>query len=176
MADSYTGEIRLFAGNYAPDQWAKCEGQALNIQAYPALYSLIGVTYGGDGVSTFKLPDLRGRVPVGMGTPTGSPNTYARGTTGGAETVTLTSAQMPAHTHSQMASTGTANTLDPTNAILADPGDKYDLYITYAANNPTLAMSSAAITSTGGGQKHSNMMPSTALTYIISLNGLYPQA
>lgn len=176
MADSYTGEIRLFAGKYAPEYWAKCEGQTLSIQEYQALYSLIGVTYGGDGVTTFKLPDLRGRIPVGMGAPTGSPNTYARGTTGGAETVTLTAAQMPAHTHSQMASTGAANTLDPTNAILADPGDKYDLYITYATTNPTLAMNSAAITNTGGGGGHSNMMPSTALTYIISLNGLYPQA
>src|SRR5215471_18916874 len=114
MSQPYLGEIRMFAGNFAPAGWMFCEGQLLPISEYESLFNLIGTTYGGDGQSTFGLPDLRGRVPLHFG------NGFTLAETGGVETVTLTVSQIPAHTHTMLASTGAATTADPTNGFPAE--------------------------------------------------------
>ncbi len=119
MSESYLGEIRMFAGSFAPDGWLFCDGQTLSISQYPTLYGLIGTTYGGDGQTNFNLPDLRGRVPIHQGTlqvPGGG--TYVRGQSGGAERVTLTEQQIPAHNHVWQAGSGNTVT-DPTGRVLA---------------------------------------------------------
>jgi microcystin-dependent protein len=184
MSDAYVGEIRLFAGNYATENWHICDGSLLNIQAFPALYALIGTTYGGDGQTTFGLPDLRGRVPVGQGQGT---NLTARvlGQKGGSSTVTLTQSQMPAHTHSFSASTVTATT--PT---LAASGSGFATPISTGADGPVVAYAPSALVtsaenvnlgsnaisaSSGGGQPHNNLMPYEAINYIIAVQGLFPE-
>src|ERR1041384_8234847 len=111
MAQPYVGEIRMFAGNFAPAGWMFCEGQLLPISEYETLFNLIGTTYGGDGQSTFALPDLRGRIPMHFG------NGFPLAETGGVETVTLTVSQIPAHSHALLGSTAAATTLDPTGNI-----------------------------------------------------------
>ncbi|CAG7658616.1 phage tail protein [Paenibacillus allorhizosphaerae] len=169
MSDQYVGEIRLFAGKYAPQGWAFCDGQTLKITDNEVLYTLIGTTYGGDGQTTFALPDMRGRVLVHMGTSPLTGTTYNLAQNGGNEIVTLTSTQLPAHTHQVNAQEGTATVSDPTNAFWA--GGQVEMYSSTAPNN---AMDPAAISSVGGNQSHDNMMPFLTLTYIIALQGLYP--
>src|ERR1051325_8134008 len=145
MAQPYVGEIRMFAGNFAPAGWMFCEGQLLPISEYETLFNLIGTTYGGDGQSTFALPDLRGRIPLHQG------NGFTLAETGGAETVTLTVAQMPAHTHSFLGSPAHPNTTNPGSSVLAQPvGNIY-----YSQPNPNLAaMAVQTITPVGGSQPH----------------------
>jgi len=173
--DSYVGEIRLFAGNYAPDNWALCNGQLLAVSEYQALFTLIGTTYGGDGVSTFGLPDLRGRIPVGQGL---GPGLSARviGQNGGTETVTVTSAQMPAHSHALLANTTTATDTTPSNSMLPGaitaPNTFYQLS---TGTNPKMQTAAlAAVSQSGGSQPHSNLMPSLCVSFIIALNGIFP--
>lgn len=162
MSDQYVGEIRMFAGNYAPQGWALCNGQVINISENEALYSLIGTTYGGNGVNTFGLPDLRGRVPVHIS------NSLSLGAIGGTETATVTSQQMPVHTHVPNA-TGNAGSLQsPTNAVWASVANYSD------DSSHLVPMNAGAITSAGGGQPHNNMMPSLAVSFIIALEGIYP--
>jgi microcystin-dependent protein len=174
--DPFIGEIRLFGGNYAPPGWLLCDGSSASIQTYPALYSLIGVTYGGDGVATFGLPNLQGRVPIGIGQGPGLQN-YPLGANGGTQLSTMTAANLPVHTHSISVSSAYVNTSTPGPTVtfgkLADPMRFY-----VNTNNPTTAIvnfSAQAVSTTGASNPHENMMPSMAMTYIICWEGLYPQ-
>ncbi|MCE4554146.1 phage tail protein [Roseateles cellulosilyticus] len=169
MSNPYLGEIRLFAGNFAPDRWALCQGQLVAIAENETLYNLIGTTYGGDGQNTFALPDLRGRVPVHQGQGPGlSPRTI--GQIGGTESVTLQSGQTPAHSHPAIASTAAANLGAPGGNLLATTTGA-----TYGPGPATTPMASGAITSVWGGQQpHENMAPTLTVNYIISLYGIYP--
>lgn len=166
--EPFIGEIRLFAGSYAPNRWALCHGQTMSIQTNQALFSLLGTRYGGNGMTTFHLPDLRGRVPVHRGQGPGlSPR--AMGQVGGVEQVTLLASQVPTHTHAVPAADQEATSRTAVgNAVAMLPGSG----VGYAAGPPTTAL---AITSvTGNGQQHPNLQPYLALNYIISLFGVYP--
>ncbi len=163
MADAFVGEIRMFGGNFAPMGWALCDGRLLPIAQYEALFSLIGNTYGGDGVSNFALPDLRGRVPVHQGG--GLPLAQKLGT----ETVTVTVDQMPPHSHIPRAYDQKGNANEPGSGFWAGPPTAR-----YSSAEPSLAMRSTAIASAGNNQAHNNMMPFQAVTFIICLEGDYP--
>ncbi len=166
MAQPYVGEIRIFAGNFAPAGWMFCEGQLLPISEYETLFNLIGTTYGGDGQSTFALPDLRGRLPLHFG------NGFTLAETGGVETVTLTVSQIPAHTHALLASTALASLPDPANAVTAQSRTVgTNLYL---EDNPNTTLAPASINTIGGSQPHSNFQPYLCLDFIISLFGIFP--
>jgi len=169
MAQPYVGEIRMFAGNFNPNGWMFCEGQLLPISEFETLFNLIGTTYGGDGQSTFALPDLRGRIPLHFGTGGGS--TYQLAEASGVESVTLSTNQIPIHTHSMLCSNVAGNSTDPANSIAAFA----DLaqYSTQAANTQ---MGNPATSSdiTGGSQPHENFMPYLCINFIISLFGIFP--
>lgn len=168
--EPFLGEIRLFAGNYAPSGWAICDGRSLPIANNNALYSLLSTIYGGDGVNTFNLPDLRGRLPVHQGTGPGlSPNSL--GAKAGTETVALTPSQLPSHNHAMLASLDGAQTANPQNNVLA--ASTVSFYS--AADASTLVgMASTMVASTGGSQPHNNLMPYLCVNYIIALQGIYP--
>lgn len=179
MSDQCVGEIRMFAGNYAPEGWALCDGSSIPVSGNEALFSLIGVTYGGDGTSTFALPDLRGRLPVGVGkSPQGT--SYALAQKTGSETVTLTAAQIPAHTHTLMASADPATIEAPAGANLSasvnqSGGSNQDaFYLQTGAPTVKVSTLNTGAVSTVGGQPHSNIMPCTAVNFIIALTGVYP--
>jgi microcystin-dependent protein len=182
MSDQCVGEIRMFAGNYAPQDWAFCDGSAKSISSYQQLFSLIGTTYGGDGVTTFNVPDLRGRLPVGVGVSTASQGSnYVLAQTGGQEAVTLTEAQMPAHTHQLNASTAPATTGNPAGNLLAtsvnSSGDTYpDAWYLPVGKTAaaTLVMAPTAVAPEGGSAPHTNIMPCSPLNFIIALIGIYP--
>jgi microcystin-dependent protein len=164
MAQPYVGEIRMFAGNFAPAGWMFCEGQLLPISENETLFNLIGTTYGGDGQSTFALPDLRGRVPIHFG------NGFTLAENGGAETVTLTVNQIPSHTHALLASQDTSDSLNPGGNVLAAT-----LTITpYISVPPTAPLSPASVTQVGGSQPHNNFQPYLCVDFIISLFGIFP--
>jgi microcystin-dependent protein len=168
MSTPYVGEIRLFAGNFAINGWAFCNGQLLSIAENETLFNLIGTTYGGDGQNTFAVPDLRGRVPLHQGTGAGL-STVVIGQMGGVETVTLSSNQIPSHTHSVLASSDTASTNVPSNSVvLASP-----TYNAYRAGVPGAALN-APLPNAGGNQPHNNIQPYLAINYIISLFGVFP--
>lgn len=164
MSEPYVGEIRLFAGNFAPQGWAFCDGQLLSIAQNVVLFDLIGTIYGGDGVSTFQLPDLRGRVPVHQG------SGYVQGQQGGQETVTLAVAQMPAHRHAMNASPSPASATQGPSQV---PGSSAAMRL-YGSGAPNMTMASDALAPAGAGQPHENMPPFAALNYIISLFGIFP--
>lgn len=166
--EQYIGEIRMFAGNYAPEGWIFCNGQVLPISQYEALYSLIGITYGGDGQSTFALPDLRGRIPLHQGQNPQTGTAFTVGDKYGTETVALTVGQMPPHTHVVAASSVPGESASPQNAFWARKNTQY------SSANPTAAMNPGAITTTGGSKAHDNMMPFLAVSFIIALEGEYP--
>ncbi len=169
MASPFIGELRLFAGNFAPAGWFLCQGQLLAIADFDTLFTLIGTTYGGDGQTTFALPDLRGRVPVHQGSGPGL-SSQVIGEQGGAETVTLSTAQMPAHSHTQMATLAPASAAaGPGGGLLAVTAIKV-----YGIGAPSTAMAPGAIAPAGGGQPHDNMAPFLALNYIISAFGIFP--
>ena len=170
--DPILGTIILFAGNFAPQGWALCNGQLLPINQNAALFSILGTTYGGNGQTTFALPDLRGRVPVSAGQAvTGT--VYVLGETGGVETVTLTQTQMPMHNHLMSASTSAlGNASLPTNAYLADGGAATKIYASSATSGVTLNVQ--AISQAGGSQPHQNMQPFLAMNYIIATQGVFP--
>jgi len=167
MAEPFVGEIRLFTFNFAPRGWAKCDGQLMQIQQNNALYSLLGIRFGGDPKANFQLPDLRGRVPVSQG----GPNNYAIAAKGGAETVVLTEATAPPHTHEFNAS--------------SDPADKPGAGGRVFGNSPvplygipqagqTVTLAPASISQTGGNQGHENMQPFLTINFCIALLGIYP--
>jgi microcystin-dependent protein len=164
MSQPYVGEIRLFAGSFAPVGWAFCDGQLLAISQNEVLFNLIGTTYGGDGQNTFALPDLRGRVPVHQG------NGYVVGQSGGVETVTLTAAQMPPHQHAMHASSNGASTAHGPSEVL---GSSATMRF-YGSGTPNMAMDPNALTAVGGTQPHENMPPFVAINYIVSMFGIFP--
>jgi microcystin-dependent protein len=169
MPEPYVGEIRMFAGNFAPAGWMLCQGQTLPISENEVLFQLIGTTYGGDGQETFNLPDLQGRVPLHMGTGTDGIN-YQIGEKAGVETVTLTTQQIPSHTHTMIATTeiGTQNT--PAGNMLAQcSGTK-----AYTAAAAGAALNGQSVTSVGGSQPHENLQPYLVINFIISLFGVFP--
>ncbi len=168
MASPFIGEIRLFGGNFNPVGWAKCDGQLMVIAQNDVLFNLIGTTYGGDGQNTFALPDLRSRVPVHQGSSLG--NSYVLGQAGGAEAVTLTINETPAHAHVALASSAGATTPFPAGgvwAVMSQPG-----YAPGAGANAT--MNAASLGGAGGSQPHENMLPFLAVNFIISLFGVFP--
>lgn len=166
--DPYVGEIRLFAGNFAPRGWATCDGQLLPIAQNTALFSLLGVTYGGDGRTTFALPNLRDRVPVHQGQGPGLTN-RPLGQPGGSATVTLLTTEMPAHSHSLRALPDPAESAVPGGKSLAR-GVNFTPYTTA----PNVTMHPAAVSAVGGGQPHNNQAPYLPLTFIIALQGIFP--
>lgn len=164
MAQPYVGEIRMFAGNFAPVGWMFCEGQLLPISEYETLFNLIGTTYGGDGQSTFALPDLRGRLPMHQG------NGFILAETGGAEAITLTVSQIPAHSHPWLASADPGNTPNAGGAVIAPSvTDRV-----YGDASFTVNLAAASISGTGGSQPHTNMQPYLCVSFIISLFGIFP--
>ena len=170
MSDSYVGEIRLFAGNFAPQGWHLCDGSQLKISDYDVLYSVLGTTYGGNGTTTFNLPDLRGRVPLHQGQGSGLTNRVI-GEQTGVESVTLTASQMPAHTH-VICVGGAGTTLEAANNY---PSDSVGFNRYSSAAQSDCAMKSGVIgTTSNAGLAHDNIMPSLCLNYIISLYGVYP--
>jgi microcystin-dependent protein len=168
----FLGTIMAFGGNFAPRGWAFCNGQLLSIAQNTALFSILGTTYGGDGRTTFALPDLRGRVAVGMGSGPGlSP--VVEGQTGGTETVTLQGTQIPAHSHTVAASTA-AGSVPPSNAFAAVPVDSQGgVGAGYAASANT-TLNPATIGGGGGNQPHENRQPYLGVNYIIALQGIFP--
>ncbi|WP_127019552.1 phage tail protein [Rheinheimera mangrovi] len=179
MSDCYVGEIRLFAGRRAPVGWHFCDGTSLKISEYEVLFSLLSTNFGGDGVSTFALPDLRGRVPVHFGTnpdsQTVAPIAFAQAL--GQEQVAVTAANLPPHSHSltAVASTGTAtNATQLVTAAFAGGTGVDTLYVTNPATPNPVSLGASSIGSTGGTVVQDNIMPATAMNYIIALSGIYP--
>lgn len=176
---NFIGELRMFGGNFAPRGWALCAGQLLSIAQNDTLYALIGTTYGGDGVTTFGLPDLRGRIPVGQGQGQGL-GTYVMGQQAGTETVTLSTLQIPQHNHGAIASLDPGSVPSPGNTVLPGvPANAINakLYVVQSQGQapPTIvAMSAQAVGMDGGSQPHDNVMPSLCVNYIIALEGIFP--
>ena len=168
--EGFIGEIRMFAGNFAPKDWAFCQGQILSIAQNTALFSILGTTYGGDGRVTFALPNLSGRVPVGVGQGAGLTNRQL-GEMSGTETVTLTTAQMPAHSHTVNAVTADGNQNLPTNSF---PANTKTLDKEYSTVAPNTTMNPTMIGVSGGSQPFGVMQPSLGMNYIICVNGIYP--
>lgn len=168
MSQPYVGEIRMFGGNFAPAGWMFCNGQQLPISEYGTLFNLIGTTHGGNGQTTFNLPDLRGRVPIHMGT--GAGGTYTLAQSSGAETVTLTTQQIPSHFHPYLASQTAGNAANPQNNFAANT-TTVTPYFDSAAKT---AMGANSIGFTGGSQPHDNRQPYLCISFIISLFGIYP--
>jgi microcystin-dependent protein len=164
MAQPYVGEIRMFAGNFAPAGWMFCDGQLLPISENETLFQLIGTTYGGDGQSTFALPDLRGRIPIHQG------NGFILAETGGAEEITLTVNQIPAHTHPLVASTSLSQDTSPQNKMLGQSAGP----LMYIQDTPDSNLGAQAVTSVGGSQPHTNFQPYLCIDFIISLFGIFP--
>lgn len=179
MGTPYLGQISMFGGNFAPKGWAMCNGQLLSIAQYTALYSLLGTTYGGDGVQTFALPNLVSRLPVDVGTGLGL-STYVLGQNAGTTDVTITTQTMPAHTHTLNATQTQANaTAIGTTVLPGKPtsGTTNEFYAFQPSGQPALqpvALAAAAVGMTGGSQPHTNLMPSLCITFIIALSGAYP--
>jgi microcystin-dependent protein len=169
MSEPFIGEVKIWAGNFAPRNWAFCNGQLLPIAQNTALFSLLGTTYGGDGRTTFALPDLQGRAPMHPGTGPGL-TSKRLGEKGGVENVSLATAQIPSHTHNWTAQSRRGDLADPVGRDLAraSSGNAY-----HAPGN-VVQMASNAIGETGGGGSHNNMQPYLALSFIIALQGIYP--
>jgi microcystin-dependent protein len=165
----FVGEVKTFAGNFAPSGWAICDGSLLPIAEYETLFNLIGTTYGGDGQSTFALPDLRGRVAISQGQGSGLSD-YVIGQTGGVENVTLNNNQIPSHSHSIEADIAPGSSGSPLNAMLAEFRGSVPVYST----TTTTHLAAIAVSYSGGSQPHNNLQPYLALNYIISLFGVYP--
>lgn len=172
--DNYIGEVRLFAGNFAPRNWHFCDGSLLPISQNDVLFTLIGTTYGGDGINTFALPDLRGRVPIGQGTGVGlTPRILAEAA--GTEAVALIANQCPSHSHLVYASTSTATSPSPEGAVTAQPATGLAFYaprVTPTVN--PVAFDKDVIGNAGANLPHANIMGSLAFNYIIALQGIFP--
>jgi microcystin-dependent protein len=163
MSGPFVGEIRMFAGNFAPAGWAFCNGALVAIDQNPTLFQLIGTTYGGDGQTTFALPDLQSRVPVHVG-----PG-FALGQAGGVETVTLTTSQMSAHSHVAQCNSNAGDQASPQNNVWAVAGSNI-----YSDVAPSVTMAATAMGSAGGSQPHDNMVPFLVINFILSLFGVFP--
>ena len=163
MAQPYVGEIRMFAGNFAPAGWMFCEGQLLPISENETLFQLIGTTYGGDGESTFALPDLRGRIPIHQG------SGFILAETAGAEEITLTVPQIPAHSHPLLGSTTLASNETPAGNVIGQTEIAY-----FGEESPFVAMAAGSVSPVGGSQPHTNFQPYLCIDFIISLFGIFP--
>jgi len=169
MSEPFVGEIRMFAGNFAPRGWAFCDGQLLAVSQNDALFSLLGTIYGGDGRTTFGLPDLRGRIPLHQGTGPGL-SQRRLGSKGGSENVTLTTNQLASHTHDFNANKADATGAAPQGKVTAKiVGGR--LYRTDSQNTD---LASTVVSNTGGSNSHTNLMPTLCINYIIALVGIYP--
>lgn len=166
MAQPYVGEIRMFAGNFAPAGWQFCSGQLLSISEYETLFQLIGTTYGGDGASNFALPDMQGRLPLHPG-----PG-FTLAETGGAEEVTLTVQQLPHHRHVPLAATVSGTSASPQGNVLASWADTP--FAPVAGSPAPVALAPGSVDPAGGSQAHTNMPPYLAVSFIISLFGIFP--
>jgi microcystin-dependent protein len=166
----YVGEIRMFGGNFAPAGWMFCDGSALPISEYDTLFLLIGTTYGGDGQSTFKLPDLRGRVPIHQGTNPSTGSIFIIGEAAGVETVTLTTTQIPQHSHALAATTAIGTQANPGGNLLANSQGPQP----YIQEDPDNSLNAQALSAAGGSQPHDNLQPYLGINFIISLFGVYP--
>lgn len=165
MAQPYVGELRMFGGNFAPAGWMFCSGQLLPISENETLFQLIGTTYGGDGQTTFGLPDLRGRVPIHQG------NGFVLAQTGGAESITLTVNQIPSHSHVPIANSGNGTSTDPTNNVWASQ----PALLQYSApGSANINLPANTLAPTGGSQPHDNFQPYLCVEFIISLFGIFP--
>lgn len=171
MAEPFIGEIKMFAGNFAPRGWATCQGQILSIAQNTALFSLLGTTYGGNGQTTFALPDLRGRAPVHWGQGPGLPP-FSLGQMAGQEAVTLLASNLPAHGHGVMASGDLAGATSAAGALLGAKGrGGVDVY---ASGGAATQLAPGTSSATGGSQAHPNLQPSLAIVFIIALEGIFP--
>jgi microcystin-dependent protein len=168
MGEPFVGEIRMFAGNFAPAGWAFCQGQLIPISQNDTLFTLIGTTYGGDGQETFALPDLQGRAPIHQGTLSG--NTFQIGEQAGVESVTLAIGQIPQHNHAFLASTNNGSQPQPQGAVVAKVASGF----VYSAFDPGVAMNGSSVQPIGGSQPHENMMPFLVINFILSLFGVFP--
>ena len=168
MSDPFLGEIRIVGFNFPPRDWAFCNGQILPIDQNQALFSLLGTTYGGDGRTTFALPDLRGRTPVHPG------DDISRGQKTGEEAVALDVSELPSHTHTAQGTAATANTTDATGALLANTARVRRGVTPFGDPNNLGPLNSSSIGSTGNGVPHNNMQPFLALHFIIAIRGLFP--
>jgi microcystin-dependent protein len=164
MAEPFLAEIRLVSFNFAPKGWALCDGQVLPINQNQALFSILGTTYGGDGVATFALPNLQGRVPLHSG------NGFNPGQSGGESAHVLTVAELPGHNHAAAAASGPGTVLPPAGNYWASVGN----FGAYSNASPDTALNPAAIAATGGGQAHDNMPPYLVLNFVIALQGIFP--
>lgn len=171
MSECFVGEIRMFGGNYAPRQWAMCDGQYMPIDQNDALFSLLGTIYGGDGRTTFQLPDLRGRIPIHMGHGPGLSNRNI-GQRFGTESETLTTNNLPNHMHGLAAASANGTLNNPAGGILAASIGSVSIY--NSGPSAPVSMNAAAVGSTGGSQSHSNLMPTLCVNFIIALYGIYP--
>ena len=168
MSEPFIGEIRMFGGNFAPRGWAFCDGQLVSISSNDALFALLGTIYGGDGRTTFGLPDLRGRIPIHQGQGPGLTNRPI-GQKSGVERAGVNVNQLPVHSHPMQASSDPADDVAPGGKVLATSAS--DIYV---EDNPDVAMSAAAVTSVGGSNTHNNVMPFRCIHYIIALTGVFP--
>ena len=171
--DPFLGEIRMFGGNFAPVSWALCNGQLLSISQNSALFSILGTTFGGDGIQTFGLPDLRGRVPLHFGQGPGL-SSYQLGQASGSESVSLLVTQMPAHNHALQANSNIGDNPSPIGNLSAVVDDSSGRGLNAYSSTPSGTMSNAAITNAGGSQPHPNMQPYLCVNFIIALQGIYP--
>lgn len=172
MSEPFVGEVRMFAGNFAPRGWAFCDGQLLAVSQNDGLFSLLGTIYGGDGRTTFGLPDLRGRIPIHAGQGPGL-SERRLGAKSGAETETLTVNQLPSHTHTLDAVSQIGTEASPQANLLAKT-TAGNPYFTPAGSAPVVNMASASVTGTGGSRSHTNEMPYLCVHFIIALFGIYP--
>lgn len=169
MSEPFIGEIRLFSFGFAPTGWATCDGQTMNIVQNTALFSLLGTTFGGNGTTTFCLPDFRGRSVIHRSAD------YHQGTAGGKEAVALAAtSQLPAHTHALTANSGAGNTNIPASDVLAAVGDPGKLPYAATKATPPTAMAAGVLSPAGGSSVHNNMQPSLTINYCIALTGYYP--
>jgi microcystin-dependent protein len=166
MSDPYIGQIMLASFGYAPKYWAQCNGATMPISQYQALFSLLGTYYGGDGVTTFKLPDLRSRTPIGIS------NTLPIGQAGGVENVTLLATQIPQHVHGAGYATQNGSGRNPTNALYGDTGASAPIYA--AASGAQVPLNQATVGNTSANQPHPNLQPYSVLNFCIALSGIYP--
>jgi len=173
MSEPFVGEIKMFAGNFAPRGYAFCDGQLLAVSQNDALFSLYGTIYGGDGRTTFGLPDLRGRIPLHQGQGSGLSDRKL-GSKGGSEKVTLTVNQLPSHPHTAMASNNPATSATLSGKVLSKGVEANDTFYVGPTGVTRAALINSMVTNTGGSQSHSNLMPTLCINFIVALIGIYP--